>query len=102
MNETTIDTLREAVRDLHGCDSLHVESVAVTEIFHEQTGWDGQVEVFDLICHPTAERVYAWAHETDEGRTRFVAVLHEGPVDSPQAAVRAAVAAESKERDGDQ
>ena len=62
--------------------------------------WDGRVEVFDLIDHPTAERAYAWAHETDEGRSRFVAVLHEGPVDSPEAAVRAAIVAEHRESDG--
>jgi hypothetical protein len=57
--------------------------------------WDGVVQVFDLIDHPEADRCYAWSHAVDDSdRRRFVAVLHKPPVDSPQAAVRAAVAAE--------
>ena len=42
--------------------------------------------VFDLLDHPTAQYCYAW--EVDG---RVTAVLHEGPVDSPLAAVRAAI-----------
>ena len=74
----------------------HVESVRVTETWQGETVWDGTVEVFDLLDHPTAERAYAWAHETDEGGTRYVAVLHETPIDSPQAAVRAAIVSEHR------
>lgn len=73
-----------------------MESVRVTETFQGKTVWDGTVEVFDLIGHPTAKRAYAWAHETDQGKTRYVAVLHEGKVDSPVAAVRAAIVAEHR------
>lgn len=96
MADTT--ALRRAIRKLHGCDSRHVESVRVTETFQGKTVWDGTVEVFDLIGHPTAKRAYAWAHETDQGKMRYVAVLREGPVDSPQKAVRAAIVAEVKKR----
>ena len=74
-----------------------MESVRVTETFNGETVWDGEVEVFDLIDHPTAVRAYAWAHETDAGKLRHVAVLHEGPVDSPETAVRAAIAASARE-----
>lgn len=46
---------------------------------------------------PTALRAYAWSHVVnDSERRRFVAVLHDGPVDSPEAAVRAAIVKESK------
>lgn len=71
-----------------------MESVRVTETWQGETVWDGTVEVFDLIDHPTAERAYAWAYETDEGKLRHVAVLHQGPVNSPESAVRAAIASE--------
>lgn len=74
-----------------------MESARVTETFQGKTVWDGTVEVFDLIGHPTAKRAYAWAHETDQGKTRYVAVLHEGPVDSPQNAVKAAIISEQRE-----
>jgi len=73
-----------------------VESVRVVEYFDGAVAWQGVVEVFDLIDHPTAERAYAWAHETDEGKIRYVAVLHKPPVDTPGAAVRALIAAEQQ------
>ena len=54
--------------------------------------------MFDLIDHSTASRYYAWSHaiEGSENR-RFVAVLHQGPVDSPEKAVRVAIVQEQKE-----
>lgn len=91
-----LQRLTRAIKDLHGCDSRHVETVPVHETFSGETVWRGEVEVFDLIDHPTAKRAYAWAHETDDGGTRYVAVLHEPPVDSPRAAVQAAIVAEQR------
>ena len=75
-----------------------MESVRVHETWQGETVWDGTVEVFDLIDHPAAKRAHVWAHETDEGGTRYVAVLHEGPIDNPRAAVQAAVVAEYRGR----
>ena len=96
-----MEALRQAIRDLHGCDSTHVESVPVTETFQGQTVWDGTVDVFDLEGHPTATRCYAWSHALDDSeKRRYVAVLHEGPVDSPQAAVRAAIVEEQHQAKG--
>ncbi len=64
----------------------------MTETFQGEAVWDGTVEVFDLEGHPTATRCYAWSHAVDGSeKRRYVAVLHEGPVDSPEAAVRAAI-----------
>jgi hypothetical protein len=71
--------------------------VPVRETFEGRTAWEGVVHVFDLAGHPTATRAYAWSSSI-EGSTkrRFFAVLHQPPVDSPQAAVRAAIVAEHK------
>lgn len=39
------------------------------------SGRAGEVEVFDLLGHPTASRCYAWSHTTEGERRRFAAVL---------------------------
>lgn len=88
--------LKQAIRNLHGCGSTWVESVAVKETFQGRTVWEGTVQVFGLHGHPTATRCYAWSHETDAGKERYVAVLHEGPVDAPAKAVRAAIVREAQ------
>jgi hypothetical protein len=90
------DELREVIRRLHGVEAKHVESVPVKETFQGRTVWEGVVEVFDLLEHPKATRLYAWAHDTCDPANpkRHVTVLHLGPVDSPQAAVRAAIVQE--------
>ena len=99
MNEVSIDALKEAIKNLHGCDSAWVEAVAVSETFGGEAVWEGFVQVFDLKDHPTAKRCYAWSHTVgDSDKRRFVAVLHQGPVDSPQAAVRAAIVQQAREQ----
>ncbi len=100
MPKRSIDALRAAIRNLHGCDSLHVESVELIETWSAQVVCGGVVEVFDLIDHPTAERAYAWARASidDLDKGRYVAMLHAGPVVSPQTAVAAAIVQEYRER----
>jgi hypothetical protein len=67
------------------------------ETWEGETVWDGEVQVFDLDGHPEASRCYAWSHETEGGKRRFFAVLHKPPVDSPAAAVRAAIVQQHRE-----
>ncbi len=88
-----IQELQGVIKNLHGVDSEHVESVPVKETFRGQTVWEGNVEVFDLLDHPKANRLYAWAHETgnDTKPVRHVTVLHLGPVDSPLKAVQVSI-----------
>ena len=91
-----IEELRDVIRRLHGADATHIESVPVKEIYKGRTLWDGIVEVFDLKGHPTAHRIYAWAHETDDPNKpiRHVTVLHQHPVKSAEDAVKIAIAQE--------
>ena len=92
MAEVPLSALQEAIHNLHGCESVWLESVPVKEVFRGATVWDGIVQVFELTEHPTATRCYAWSHAVEGSeRRRFVAVLHKGPVDSPEQAVRAAI-----------
>lgn len=88
-----IEELQDVIRKLHGVESKHVESVSVKETFQGKTVWEGIVEVFELIGHPKALKVYAWAHDTN-GKKRHVTVLHIAPIDSPQLAVRASIVQE--------
>jgi hypothetical protein len=84
--------LRRAVEGLHGCKASFLESVRVIEEVDGERAWDGDVYVFALEGHPTAQKAYAWsAPVPGSGKRRFYAVLHEGPVDSPEKAVRAAI-----------
>ena len=84
--------IQRAVEKGNDCKAKHVESVPVLEMFRGQTVWEGVVEVFDLSGHPKAKRAYGWAYQ-DGKETRFVSVLELPPVDSPNTAVRAAIAA---------
>ena len=87
-----ITQLKDAIRATHGCESLHVESVPVKEVFEDQTAWEGTVEVFDLVGHLQAKRAYAWTYP-DGDQNKTFAVLGIPPVDSPQSAVKVAIAA---------
>ena len=92
-----VTELKDAIRVTHGCESLHVESVLVKEVFDGQTAWEGTVEVFDLVGHLKAKRAYAWSYRGGD-ETKSVAVLEIPPVDSPQSAVRVALAAMEHQR----
>ncbi len=93
-----LEELQDTIRRLHGSDSEYVGSVPVIEKFEGATVWDGVVEVFDLKNHPTAFRVYAWAHDTDDPKhpRRHVTVLHKHPINSAHDAVRVALMKEFK------
>ena len=88
--------LEKAILNLHRCKSKWLESVPIKETFEGETVWEGIVEVFELIDHPTAKKCYAWSYETDVGKRKFIAVLHQGPIDSPKNAIRAAIINEYK------
>jgi hypothetical protein len=92
-----IRRLQEAILAVHGCNSRHTGTKPVVEIFRDETAWEGEVEIFDLIDHPKAKRCYAWAYD-DNGTLRTTAVLELRPVDSPETAVKAAIAAKAKRK----
>lgn len=100
---TYIEELRDVIRRLHGVDSAHVESVPIKEEFQGKTVWEGVVEVFDLVGHPKASRVYAWAYKTDNPKKPMhVTVLHSRIVNSPLMAVRAAIVEEFRRREAEE
>jgi len=91
-----IAQLKTAIRNMHDCEPEYVETVPVTETYQGETLWTGDVEVFTIRGHPKARRAFAWGHATgknDKAR-RYVAVLELPPVDSPETAVKVAIASE--------
>lgn len=98
MDPAGLPALVEAIRHMHGCMAMHVESVPVRETFNGAVVWEGEVQVFELHDHPTAKRAYAWSHATEGTKRRFYAVLHIPPVDSPVAAVRASIVADARQK----
>ena len=87
----------------HGCRAVHRDIVHVREKYEGEAVWDGSVYVFDLTDHPTAEVAYGWSDPVPgTDRRRFYAVLHTGPVGSPEKAVRAAIVSEYRQAKGEE
>ena len=93
MNTMKPEQIASIIQDLHGSFAVLRGRERVEESFGGSPAWQGEVLIFDLESHPAASQCYAW--EVDG---RVTAVLHEGPVDSPEAAVRAAIIAEYRSR----
>jgi len=91
-----IDSLKKAIRATHGCGARHFTTVPVTEMFRGKVAWQGEVEVFDLVNHPTAQTCYAWSYD-DDGTTLTTAVLGLPPVNSAETAVKVAIAAKARQ-----
>jgi hypothetical protein len=86
-----ITELQEAIQSIYGCRALYSRTVHVREDFPEEVAWDGFVRVFSLLECPKAKHCFAWSYRQGK-ETKTIAVLEIPPVDSPQAAVRAAIA----------
>ncbi len=84
--DETPTSFQQAIYQTHAARSQLLTREPVVEKFEGETVWEGKVLVFALKDHPTAHLCYAW--EVDG---QVAAVLHEGTVDSPAAAVTAAI-----------
>lgn len=90
-----IEELKNAIRVVHGCESLHVSTSRVVSKFEGETAWDGEVETFDLVGHSKAKRCHAWGYE-DNGHLHTTAVLELPPIDSASSAVDVAIAEKAR------
>jgi uncharacterized protein (UPF0179 family) len=95
MSPKEITELKDTIRAMHGCESLHVESVPVKEILDSKTAWEGIVEVFELVGHPEAQRCYAWSYK-DGDQSKIATVLGTSPVNSPLSAVKVEIASNAR------
>ena len=97
MQDKEVDALRKAVEVMHDCKALYIKSVPVHEVFKGKTAWKGEVAIFKIQRHPSTTRCYAWSFK-DGNETKTVAVLEIPPVDSPQSAVKVAIAAKARQK----
>lgn len=95
MQPKDITQLQEAILATHGCKATYRRTVHVREVFQDHPAWDGFVRVFRLLLHPKAQRCYAWSFK-DGDQTKTTTVLEIPPVDSPQSAVKVAIAARAR------
>ena len=72
--EHYIRSLQDYILRKHGCRSIHFQTVPLKETFHGRVIFDGNVEVFTLIGHPQAARVFAWCHDHDDDCAAFLAI----------------------------
>ena len=89
-----ISDLTEAIAVMYKCEPSYEGSKLVHEVFEGQTAWQGEVEIFSLKGHPKAKRCYAWYYTDEEGEKQYTTVLEIPPVDSPETAVKIAVASQ--------
>ena len=90
-----IAKLKEAIETMHQCKAQHVRSEPVIDLFRGEVAWDGVVETFDIEGHPKTKRCYAWSF-VKNGETQYTTVLEIPPVDSPQTAVKVAIASAAR------
>jgi hypothetical protein len=95
VNPKRIEAIRKDVEEHAGCSATHIYSTPVTERYFGQIIWEDIVETFELHGHPKAQRAYGW--QFLEGQNaQCTVVLGIPPVDSPNAAVKASIAAEAE------
>jgi lysophospholipid acyltransferase (LPLAT)-like uncharacterized protein len=91
MTQDDLRRLQNAIQQLHSCQSAHVATIPLTEQRSGKILWQGEVQIFDLHGHRTAQRCYAWMSRNSDGKLRHTVVLEVPHVDSPRSAVRAAL-----------
>jgi|SRR5580692_9797247 hypothetical protein len=84
--------LTKVVRQRHGQEAEHIQTVLINQIVEGDAVWDGTVEVFGLRWNSKAKLCYAWAQPKTEGGWEITTVLGIRPVVSAHSAVKAAIA----------
>jgi hypothetical protein len=82
---------------MHGCRALYSRTVHVREVSQGDVIWDGFVGVFAPGRLPEAKHCFAWSYR-EGGEAKTMAVLEISPIDSPQTAVKAAIAARARQK----
>jgi hypothetical protein len=96
MDTAGIPALQDAIRHMHGVESQWLYSVAVNEVFEGAQVWKGEVQIFELLEHPTAKLCYAWSEASTGNNRRFFAALHVPPINGAAGAVRASIVADAR------
>lgn len=92
MGHESVKALKAAVEGLHGGSADFERVEHIVERHEGAMVWEGDIYVFALGGHPTANRCYAWSEPVSgSDHRRFFAVLHATPVVSASLAVKASL-----------
>jgi hypothetical protein len=90
------DSLEAAIVIGHKCQAVHRTTIFVHErTEYDLTIWEGNVEVFDLRTHPTAQICYAWKY-SEGSQSKIFTILGNQLVNSAQRAVQAMICADQQ------
>lgn len=91
---TYLEELQHAIKAVHGVQTRHLASTPHEEVFRGKAVWKGDVEVFEVLDHPKANRVYAWGYYPTKtaSHREVVTVLGLPPVVSVKIAVKVGIA----------
>jgi hypothetical protein len=91
-----IQQLAKTISAQHGSRAEHIGSTFIAELCSGRMAWQGQVETFRLLDHPTAKRCYAWKEDGDRA---LQTMLAGASVTSPQTALRTALSVKNHRRE---
>jgi len=89
-----IDHLKKAIEGVIGCCCRHYGTEYVKEEEAGEILWEGFVEVFEIDDYSEASMIYGWTVMDNQCKTHYIGIPKTPLVDSPLAAVRAALASE--------
>jgi hypothetical protein len=99
MSEVSPDQLKQAVESQHGGTATLFYVAQVHEIRGSEIVRQRNVHVFDLEGNAKASRAFAWSSPIEgSDKRRIHAVLDQGGIRTPAAAVRAAIVAERQRK----
>ena len=76
---------------MHNCRCSHYGTENVSESFQGAHIWSGDVEIFQIEGHETANIAYGWGWKDEDGEIEYIGILNVPPIESPADAVRAAI-----------
>ena len=93
-----IEILQQVIRNVHGCESSHLETIHVLETYEGQTVWEGDVEVFELQDAFNGRRCFAWGcvDEHPRKQRRYITVMAAPNVQTAEEAVRASLTSDAR------
>jgi hypothetical protein len=94
----SVEILQDVIRNVHGCESRHIETVHVCQELEGHPVWTGDVEIFELSAPLAGRKCFAWGYleERPRKQRRYVTVLEAPAVVSAQDAVRASLVSDAR------
>ena len=86
-----MDRFARAIEELHDATALWEGTIRTRGTFDARDVCEGEVQMFQLVGHPEADRCFTWESESDSGARSVHVVLRLPPIDSAEDAVRSVI-----------